>query len=256
MISFTAGSKAFEAELFVFDKDGLMFDSVLFWRELANKRCEVIARVCESTETAIRWAQLMGTDTRFCGDTAETSYVDPLGVMAVASPYEERTVTAGLLSDIYGWKWHTARDKAIEIFSTADRELDLKKAIVPQPGYQQLFDRLIEMNVPYAVATSDTLDRTRDSMGLFGHFSHVRYVVTPEDVAEGKPAPDMLLLMSQKSGVPISKIAMVGDSYVDVKMANAAGAIGIGVTRDPEMKQKMEPYASAIIETLNEICLQ
>jgi phosphoglycolate phosphatase-like HAD superfamily hydrolase len=46
---------------------------------------------------------------------------------------------------------------------------------------------------------------------------------------------------------------MVGDSIVDVRMAEAAQSIGIGVSADPEMRKRMEPHAAAVLNSLEEL---
>lgn len=254
MARFITNGKQWEADLFVFDKDGLMFDSAQFWNELTDTRCRSMQGVCSPEET-LRWAHMTGADTTYRDNDFHTDNVDPLGIVAVASPFEERTVLAGYLVDQLGLSWHEARAHAMEVFESGDRNLDLHRAIKAQPGYVALIQGLMRRDIPYGVATSDTLERTRDSMGIYGCWEKVRFVVTPNDVAEGKPAPDMLYLISQNTGIPLERIVMVGDSYVDVKMAHAAGAIGIGVSADPEMREKMQPFASVILSSLEEITL-
>ena len=252
---FTAGSQKLEADLFVFDKDGLMFDSEQFWIELSNERCRNGLALLTG-EQAVAWLRLLGADTKLReGGLPETVWVNPLGITATAAPYEERLVTAGYLAAVKGWPWYKARAAAVEFLDRCDRSLDLKKALRPQPGFVELMRRLAALDIPYGVATSDTFDRTRDSMTLYGCWDPVRFVITPEDVKEGKPAPDMLRLISKKTGVPPDRIAMVGDSCVDVEMAAAAGSIGIGVSDDPAMREKMKPFASVIIRSLREIIL-
>ncbi|MBQ6541167.1 MAG: HAD family hydrolase [Lachnospiraceae bacterium] len=253
MPKFTAGGKQLEADLLVFDKDGLMFDSEQFWIELVNERCGKLLRYL-SPEEVVRWARLMGADTvPGEGGEAVTTYVDPLGICACAAPREEISITASFLVSVKGWPWHQARAAAEAVFDESNQTLNLRKALRPQPGFVALMRRLRELDMPYGVATSDTLERTKASMELYGAWDKVRFVITPEDVVKGKPAPDMLIRASEITGVPLERIAMVGDSIVDVRMAEAAQSIGIGVSTDPEMRKRMKPHAAAVLNSLEEL---
>jgi HAD superfamily hydrolase (TIGR01509 family) len=48
-------------------------------------------------------------------------------------------------------------------------------------------------------------------------------VVTPEDVAHGKPAPDMFLLAARKMGVPPAECLVFEDAEPGIQAAAAAG---------------------------------
>ena len=253
MAKITVNQHAYRADLLVFDKDGLMFDSEQFWIEMANARMRSISKHC-TPDDLLAWAKLMGVRTEFKhGGVIEATFVDPTGILAVAPPAEEIVILAGFLVQHCNLLWHKARNLAAAIFTESDAGIDLSRALAPQPGFVNLMKRINELDVPYGVATSDTYDRTRDSMSRYGCWDKVRFVITPEEVERGKPNPDMLLFISDKTGVPIDRIAMIGDSYVDVAMAQAAGSVGIGVTVSPEMREKMIPHATEIVNTLDEI---
>ena len=255
MPKFSAGGKILEADLFVLDKDGLMFDSEQFWIELLNERVRAV-QALTGPEEALSWAHLTGGDTVLTEDGGpETTYVEPLGICAVAPPHEEIAVTAGFLVSVRKMPWHEARDAAAGLFERCNHSLDLRKALRPQPGFVKLMRRFAALDVPYGVATSDTWERTKASMELYGAWDKVRFVVTPEDVKASKPAPDMLFKVSELIGVPTDRIAMIGDSYVDVKMAAAAESIGIGVSADPDMRSSMEPFAAAVLNSLEDLIL-
>lgn len=181
------------------------------------------------------------------------SYIQNLQEFSrVASTREEIAVTAGIISAFLRIPWVEARKLSESMFEKADENLNLSNALVSAHGFPQIFNRLKEANVPYCIATSDTLMRVHDSFAIYD-LQLPEVVVTPEMVNKGKPAPDMLKFIEQKSGVPINEMAMVGDSCVDMQMATFAGAIGIGIPETEEMRKAMEPYASVIINSLDEI---
>lgn len=253
MFQLTVNGNVYEADLLVFDKDGLMFDSEQFWIEMANARMRALAGHC-TTEQLRGMANLMGVHTeKTPAGTLVATWVDPTGILAIAPPTEEVVLMAGFLVEKVGLVWHEARKLASELFEISDADMDMARALKPQPGYIELMTRINELGLPYGVATSDNVERTQVSLERYGFWKNVRFVVISADVPQGKPEPDMLYYISKKENVPTGRMVMFGDSYVDVKMAKAAGSIGIGVTTDPAMRQKMEPYATEIVNSLEAI---
>jgi hypothetical protein len=98
MAKITVNNHVYRADLLVFDKDGLMFDSEQFWIEMANARMRSISKHC-SSDDLIAWTKLMGVKTEFKhGGLIEAIWVDPIGILAVAPPAEEIVILAGFLS--------------------------------------------------------------------------------------------------------------------------------------------------------------
>lgn len=253
LFSIKANGHTYEADLLVFDKDGLMFEAEQFWIELANARIRSLTKHC-TTEAIYAWAKLMGVDVKTNDNgKVETTYANPTGILAIAPPTEEIVILAAFLVDHCGMVWHAARNLAKEIFEESDADVDMKRAIKAQPGYEALMKRINDLGIPYGVATSDTVERTKESMQLYHCWDNVRFVVTSADVPLGKPNPDMLLYISEMENLPTSHMVMLGDSYVDVAMAKAAGSIGFGVTVFDDMKEKMKPYATEILDSLEGI---
>lgn len=246
------GEHALEIDLFVFDKDGLLFQSQPFWIALANARI----RACLEhlpLHLLPGWLNLMGVEHTRGEEFPHARGINPSGVFAVASPREEIIATGAYLVEHLRIPWVEARRRGEIIFETADRTLDLREALHPREGFPDLFSRLRGAGIPYGIATSDTLDRVNRSLELFDDPAALSFAVTPADVARGKPDPEMLYQISQKMGVPLGRIAMVGDSFVDVEMASRAGAIGIGVPETESMKQKIRAYTPYLLASLAEI---
>lgn len=61
MKKITAGGKQFEAELFVFDKDGLLFESRQFWIGLILRKNPSFPKICEP-QLILDWLYFMGID--------------------------------------------------------------------------------------------------------------------------------------------------------------------------------------------------
>ncbi|MFT4103929.1 MAG: HAD family phosphatase [Burkholderiaceae bacterium] len=90
-------------------------------------------------------------------------------------------------------------------------------------GLDGLLAWLGEAGIPCAVATStrhhlaiDKLDRA----GIVGHFTHI---VGGDQVAHGKPAPDIYLEAARRLEVPAGQCIALEDSINGVRSAHAAG---------------------------------
>lgn len=80
-----------------------------------------------------------------------------------------------------------------------------------------------------AVLTNKPGDMSRaivQKLGLEGRFIDV---TGGDDLPTRKPDPQGLIALARKAGVPVEHAALVGDSAIDVRTAQAAGALSIGV---------------------------
>ncbi|MBN2983528.1 MULTISPECIES: HAD family hydrolase [Cohnella] len=249
MTALRINGQRYEVDVVVFDKDGLLFDSQHFWKALAKVRIRCL-RETLGDEGVRRWCRLFGVA---LNEREEPARIDPNGIFALASPQEEIVVTASVLKSVTGSDWGECRRNAAAAFERSDREFEPAEGLLPKPGFPDIFRRLKEVSIPFGIATSDDYERTKASVERYGVWDELRFLITPADVERGKPNPDMLLLAAEKMNVPLSRIAMVGDSFVDVQMARAAGCIGIGIPDDPDMARKMRGLATCIASDLNAI---
>nr|QDO67112.1 PyrC [Streptomyces candidus]QDX19142.1 HAD family hydrolase [Streptomyces candidus] len=80
-----------------------------------------------------------------------------------------------------------------------------------------------------AIATSKDLRVATALLGSSGIAAHFPVVITHDQVAQGKPHPEMGLCAAADLGVDAGACAYVGDAVGDMEMAVAAGMTPIGV---------------------------
>ena len=104
------------------------------------------------------------------------------------------------------------------------------KGVPPRPGALDLLEDLRAADTPLAVASNSSrefVERTLGGAGLMdGHF---QAVVTADDVAEPKPAPDLYLAACEAVGADPRRTAALEDSPPGVASAVAAGLFVIAV---------------------------
>ena len=119
----------------------------------------------------------------------------------------------------------SATGSDLEVFY--DRVAAAAESTSPFPGVLELLNALRHNGMPLAVYTSATrriADMMLTGTGLNDYFP---VVVTGDQVANPKPAPDGLLDACRLMGIPASATAYVGDSDTDLGCARAARAIPI-----------------------------
>jgi HAD superfamily hydrolase (TIGR01509 family) len=109
------------------------------------------------------------------------------------------------------------------------RDARFAQGLPVKPGTCELLDALDDARCPVAVVTSSsrkTADLHLTLAGIRGRFDTI---LTRDDVAHGKPAPDLYLLAAGRLGAAPAHCVAVEDSSVGVTAAAAAGAITLMV---------------------------
>lgn len=83
--------------------------------------------------------------------------------------------------------------------------------------------KAVANRLPVSVASGGPRDIVRHTLELMHLRELFPVVVTPEDVAHGKPAPDMFLLAAKKMGVAPARCLVFEDAEPGIKAAEAAG---------------------------------
>lgn len=104
-------------------------------------------------------------------------------------------------------------------------ETDLR----PMPGLVPLLDALQTRGDLLAVATSGTRSHIDNSLARFGLTGYFDAVVCIDDVARGKPHPDLILEVLRRTGAAASDAIMLEDAPLGVEAAHRAGVFCIAV---------------------------
>lgn len=120
------------------------------------------------------------------------------------------------------------------------------------PGLWMLLERIEALGLPWAVATSTPRPVAEIVLGKLGVTERVQALACGDEVANGKPAPDIFLLAAARLGVKPAACLALEDSAAGCAAAAAAGARVVAV---PTELTCHEPFtcAHAIYPSLVEV---
>jgi HAD superfamily hydrolase (TIGR01509 family) len=117
-----------------------------------------------------------------------------------------------------------------------------REGIALKAGVVELLDWLETQNIPRAVATSTRGERARAQLSQQGLFNRFATLVGGDEVAHGKPAPDIFVEAAMRLGVPVEACVVLEDSEPGV-----LGAIAAGTT--PIMVPDLHPPSPTLLAT-------
>ncbi|MFO1306324.1 MAG: HAD family phosphatase [Burkholderiales bacterium] len=129
--------------------------------------------------------------------------------------------------------WHVAYDAIVE-----------RDGIAIKHGLHGLLDWLEAEGIPKGVATSTRRDRALTKLTGVGIAARFTVLVGGDEIARGKPAPDIFLLAAERLGADPSACVVLEDSEPGVRAALAAGMTPIMV---PDL---LQPSAEIAARTL------
>ena len=125
-------------------------------------------------------------------------------------------------------------------------------------GTEELFEKLKERDIKVVLNTGyDQKTATSLLEKLNWHLGdQYDLLVTADDVTQGRPHPDMILLAMEKMEITQAKlVAKVGDSKVDIEEGKAAGCgMTLGVTTGAQTAEQLQSaQPDYIIDSLTEL---
>lgn len=242
MAKLIARNKTIQCELVVFDKDGTLVDYREVDLELARARRKSIEKIV-GEKCADVWEQAVGVDLK----RKTMDFRGPLGTLST----REELLVAATAFYMKGYSWDEAKQVAQKAYDEAENYMKSPYGSVLLEGIVKSLRKMKSHGLKLAVASTYAHNRTVESLKALRVASLFDVIVGPEDVARGKPSPDMIFEVLRKTGCRVDEAVMVGDSVSDMKMGNAAGVkASIGVLTGVDGREELEKFADVVVDSV------
>ena len=131
-----------------------------------------------------------------------------------------------------------------EIFATL-----LDQRLATMPGLWKLLAELERSGIPKAIATSSGPDFVRTVLGKFDLAPRFQFILTCNDIRQGKPHPEIYLLAASRWGYEPGEILVLEDSQNGCRAAVLAGTIAVAVPAGHSLRHDFSG-ATLIAESL------
>lgn len=204
----------------IFDMDGLMLDT------------ETIAKLCWERAFAETGREMSGA-----------MYAKMIG--------RNKRDCIALLHETYG---HDFDFEATYAQCSVYYEEHVAQHGVPlKAGVRELLEELSALGVPLAVATSTRGNKARARLESAGLLPFFQTVVAGDEVAHGKPAPDIYLEAAKRLGIDPAISFALEDSHAGVRAAHAAGLRVIMVPDLLPATAEIEKLTHHVMPSLHEV---
>jgi beta-phosphoglucomutase family hydrolase len=118
----------------------------------------------------------------------------------------------------------------------------LEETITPKPGLMSLLQYLQEQNYLMAIASSSSLEEIQRVVDGLHIAPYITTICSAEEVAHGKPAPDIFLLAASRLGVDPSECLVLEDAPSGIWAAKDASMLRYAI---PSEQTKDQNFAGA-----------
>ena len=125
--------------------------------------------------------------------------------------------------------------------------------VLPVPGIHHLLETLARKGYLLAVASTSKREYVDKVLSTLDVMPFFHAIVTGDEVAKGKPSPDIFLLAAKRLGVPPEHCTVIEDGAAGMKGAKAAGMRCIGLVATPDATSKEQVPADCTVSRLEEI---
>lgn len=210
---------AFPYEAVIFDMDGTLVDSEVVWEAAEHAMFEELGVV----------------------------YNDEVRAQVIGLRLDEFFQR---LKDIFNLT-HSVEALTNEL---TERVLELLPTqTVAKPGAIEIIKYVSELGVPYAIASSSPMAVIEAVILSQQWQDTIRHLYTANDVAAGKPAPDVYLHAAEKLGVNPARCMAIEDSVNGAKAAVAAGLTCYAVPDFHTKRERIAAVTPLVFSSLHDV---
>lgn len=211
----SAGSAIFDVDAIVFDKDGTLIELDAMWFSVGAEWIRVASDGDAATAEELR--QVLGLN---------EDGLDPNGVLAIGTLSEIESGGRSVLS--------SEREHLIQKATARALELAHRTEVSPIGSVKDSMTRMSAAGMTLCVASSDDHEMIAKHLHQLGINDLVAEIASGDGPYPPKPDPASLEHLSDRTGIAVERMLMVGDSINDVGVARNAGAAGVVVVAQPD----------------------
>ncbi|SDX33758.1 HAD family hydrolase [Paenibacillus sp. CF384] len=257
MNQLTAAGNRYPIDAILFDKDGTLIDFIFTWGRWSEHMLEAFANQLEAKQLPpmqLDMATLWGTRHASNGEIIDYDRNGPLAMGTI----DDLIAVLAWQGYLAGMSWAEAKLAVQQCRQYADAQLHAARAAKALPGVIPFLEQCRENGLILAVVTADETDAAVKQLEWLGLTSYFAACIGTDQVERGKPFPDMVELACSRLSLSPSRVAVIGDTNGDMKMAKFAGAaVAIGIASDASdgARAKLSD-ADAVIVSMSELELR
>lgn len=227
----------------IFDKDGTLIDFDSIWVPVSVAAMEDVLRTLGREEIPVEeFLTAFGV---------HDGVTDINGVLCHGTYAQMGEVVLKILEE-HGCS--VTEEKIVKLVSEAYvNHTDAGEIKPVDPSLARVLTEMKDYGMKLAVVTNDGEALTRkclDGMGIRDLFDRV---YTDDGTMPHKPDPACADDFSRLTGIGKERIAMVGDTAVDMQFAKNAGLLAVGIAKNERNRQILAPLADIVIENTAQV---